>query len=304
MSKLVTIFGATGAQGGPVARALIARGGYRVRGVTRNPDSEKAKALKASGIEVVKANLDDATSVETAVQGAYGVFLITDYGGIFTKLQDPEKAKEQEIAHGKLVGDACKKAGVKHLVYSGLEVVLDIIGKPSQHFDSKGAIEKYLDEIGVPNTSTRYSFYFENYATFMRPQKQDDGTFSITMPMDGPMDGISVEDAGEAVASVFTNPSEFIGKKIGLSGDKLTITEYMEILSKVTGKTIKYNQVTPDQFAQFPFLLAPDLAAMYDFYSRGNPDRDRVLTRRLNPKVRRFEEWATDNKEQFAFLSE
>ena len=304
MSKLVTVFGATGAQGGAVARALVARGGYRVRGVTRNPVSEKAKALKASGIEVVKANLDDATSVETAVQGAYGVFLVTDYWGTLAKLQDADKSQEAELAQGKLVGDACKKAGVKHLVYSGLELVLDIIGKPCPHCDAKGRVEKYLDEIGTPNTSTRYPYYFDNFATMMRPQKQDDGTFSITLPMDGPMDGISVEDAGEAVASVFTNPSEFIGKKIGLSGDKLTMTEYAQLLSKISGKTITYNQVTPDQFAQFPFPGADDIAVMFDFYSRGNPDRDIVLTQRLNPKVRRFEKWATDNKEQFAFLSE
>ena len=304
MSKLVTVFGATGSQGGAVARALVARGGYRVRGVTRNPDSEKAQALKSSGIEVVKANLDDATSVETAVQGAYGVFLVTDYDSIFVKLLDSEKAKEQEIGYGKLVGDACKKAGVKHLVYSGLEHVLEIMGKPCPYFDSKARIEKYLDDIGVPNTSVRYPFYFDNFATMMRPQKQDDGTFSITLPIDGPIDGISVEDAGEAVASVFTNPSEFIGKKIGLSGDKLTMTEYVEILSKVTGKTIEYNQVTPDQFAQFPFPGADDAAVMFDFFSRGNPDRDCVLTQRLNPKVRRFEKWATDSKQLFASLSE
>ena len=304
MSKLVTVFGATGAQGGPVARALIARGGYRVRGVTRNPDSEKAQALKASGIEVVKANLDDPTSVETAVQGAYGVFLVTDYWGIFAKLQDPDKSQEAEVAHGKLVGDACKKAGVKHLVYSGLEHVLEIMGKPCPHLDSKARIEKYLDDIGVPNTSVRYPFYFDNFATLTRPQKQDDGTFVLTLPVDGPIPAIGVEDGGEAVASVFTSPSEFIGKKIGLSGDKLTITEYVTILSKVTGKTIKYNQVTPDQFAQFPFPGADELAVMFEFFTSGNFHRDRVLTQRLNPKVRRFEEWATDNKQLFAFLSE
>ncbi len=82
MAKLITVFGATGKQGGAVARALLATKGFQVRAVTRNPDSEVAKALKTAGAEVVKADLSDAASVETAVQGTYGVFLVTDYGGL------------------------------------------------------------------------------------------------------------------------------------------------------------------------------------------------------------------------------
>ncbi len=301
MAKLITVFGATGQQGGAVARALLAKGGFQVRAVTRNPDSEKAKALITAGAEVVKADLADSASVEAAVQGAYGVFLVTDYWGIFGRLQDAEKAQEQEIAQGKRVGDACKKAGVKHVIYSGLEVVKDITGTPCPHFDAKGVIEKYLDKIGVPNTSTRYSFYLDNFSGMLRPQKQDDGTYSLTLPMDGPMDGIGVEDSGPAVASIFTNPDEFIGKKIGFSGDRLTIQEYMDILGKITGKKIKYNQVPQEQFATF-FPGADDMAAMFDFYARGNPDRDRTLTKRLNPAVRTFEHWVTDNKALFKDL--
>ncbi len=85
----------------------------------------------------------------------------------------------------------------------------------------------------------------------MSAQKQDDGTYSFTLPMEG----IGVEGGGPAVASIFANPDEFIGKKIGFSGDKLTIQQYMDVVAKLTGKTIKYNQVTPDQFAQFAVSL-------------------------------------------------
>ncbi len=303
MAKLITVFLATGKQGGAVARALLAMKGFQVRAVTRKPDSEKASALKNAGAEVVKADLSDAASVEIAVQGTYGVFLVTDYWGLFGQLQDPEKAKDTEITQGKEVGGACKKAGVKHLVYSGMELVQDIIGVPCPHFDSKGIVEKFLDDICVPNTSTRYPAYYDNFATpVMSPQKQEDGTYAITLPMDGPVDGIDVEDAGPAVASVFANPDEFIGKKIGFTGDKLTIQQYMDVVAKLTGKTIKYNQITPDQFAQFPFPGAADLAAMFDFNSRGYPDRDLALTKRLNPGVRSFEQWAFDNKDLFEAL--
>ena len=158
MARLITVFRATGSQGGAVVRALLAATGYKVRGVTRNPDSESAKALKAAGTEVVKGNLDDAASVQSAVSGAHGVFLVTNYFELLFQLQDSDAARDKEIAQGKTVADACKKAGVKHLVFSGMELVKDIIGKSCPHFDSKGTIEKYLDEIGVPNTSVRYSF--------------------------------------------------------------------------------------------------------------------------------------------------
>ncbi len=181
------------------------------------------------------------------------------------------------------------------MIYSGLEVVKDITGTPCPHFDGKGTIEKYLDEIGVPNTSTRYPFYFDNFLSTAKPQKQVDGTYSLTFPMDGPMDGMSVEDGGPAVASIFTNPDEFIGKKVGFSGDRLTVQEYMDILGKITGKKIKYNQVPQEEYVSY-YLGAEDMAAMFDFYARGNPDRDRTLTKRLNPAVRTFEQWVTDNK--------
>ncbi len=156
MSKLITVFGATGQQGGAVARALLAKG-YTVRAVTRNPDSPKAKELQAKGAELVQVkNMDDVASLEAAIKGAYGVFLVTNFWGMFA--ENPETAYDREIAQGKAAGDLCKKLGVKPLVYSGLPYVKEIMGKPCPHLDSKGIVEKYLDENGIPNTSARYPF--------------------------------------------------------------------------------------------------------------------------------------------------
>ena len=184
------------------------------------------------------------------------------------------------------------------MIFSGLEIVKDIIGVSCPHFDTKGIIEKYLDEIGVPNTSVRYPYYFDNFAGFFQYEKQDDGSYVLTLPMDGPMDGMTVADGGPVVAAFFNNPQEFIGKKIGLSSQKLTLDEYTAIVSKVTGKTIKYNYVPPAVYAKFPFPMADDLAAMFDFYARGNPQRSIEITRRYNPNVQSFEEWATQNKDK------
>ena len=295
MSKLITVFGSTGQQGGAVARALLAKG-YQVRAVTRNPDSPKAKELQAKGAELVQVkNMDDVASLEAAIKGAYGVFLVTNYWGMFA--ENPATAYDREIAQGKAAGDLCKKLGVKHLVYSGLEYVKEIIGKPCPHFDGKGIVEKYLDESGVPYTSTRYSYYYDNFAN-TPPQKNDDGTYTLTLPVKKAMDGIGVEDAGPAVAAIFDKPEEYIGKKIGLSGDKLTLSEYVAIISKVTGKTVTYNEVSYEVFAKFPFPGADDLATMFEFYDIGNQDHNIEKTRELNPSTLTFQQWAEKNKDK------
>ena len=298
-AKLITVYGATGQQGGAVARALLSKDGFAVRAVTRNPDSERAVALKKAGAEIIKGDLEDRSTIDAAIAGAYGVFLVTDYWGLLNRLKNPDLAQEEEIAQGKAVGDACVRAGVKHVVYSGLQVVKDIIGHPVPHFDSKGLIELYLDQIGLPNTSVRYAAFYENFTSNMKAQPQPDGTLAITLPMDGPMDGVSVEDAGAVVASVFSLPEEFIGRKFGIAGDRITLEEYISIINKVSGQSIKYNKVPVEVFASFPFPGADDLAYMFEFYMKGNPNQDQALTKRLNPNVLRFEEWAERNKDKF-----
>ena len=298
MAKLITVFGATGSQGNSIVNALL-QGGFKVRAVTRNPDSEKAKVLKAAGADAVKGDLNDAASIAAAVQGVYGVFLVTDFWGLFR--QNQETAFDIEIAQGKTVADACKAAGVQHVVYSGLDPVKDLIGIDCPHFDSKATVEKYLDEIGVPNTSVRYPFYFDNFLV-VPPQKQEDGSFVMTWPMDGPMYAISVADGGPFVAACFKNPEKSLGKKVGIAGDKLTFHEYAAIISKVSGKTVKYNQVSPEDFSKFPFPEADDYAAMFQFFGSGKMERDVTLTQRLNPKTQDFEQYAAANKEKFEKL--
>ena len=125
MPKVITVFGATGGQGGGVVSALLKainseRTDYAVRAITRNPDGAKGQELKSKGCEVVKCDLDDKESVEQAIRGSYGVFLVTNYWEHFSK--------EKEIEQGKRVIDVCEALGVKHLIYSGLEHVKKLIG--------------------------------------------------------------------------------------------------------------------------------------------------------------------------------
>ena len=292
-AKLITVFGATGSQGGSVVKALLDLDKlFNVRAVTRNPSSEASNKLKAKGVEVVQASMDDPDTLQSAVTGAYGVFLVTNFWEYMSK--------EREVRQGKNVADACMKAGVKHVVYSGLEKVKDITGWECPHFDGKGEVEDYLDEISLPNTSVRLPYYYENTYSFTDYQKQDDGSYTVTTCMKGPMDSLSVQDTGVVVASILKESEKYIGKRIGLSGDRLTMREYMDIVAGVTGKKIQLNEISPEEFAKFPFPGAADLAAMFHFYVNGNPVRDQQLTKELNPKTQSFKEWAEQNKSKFS----
>ena len=285
MAKLITVFGATGGQGGPIARALL-QNGFKVRAVTRNTESEKAKALRDAGSEVVAGSVSDRRSVKAAISGAYGVYVVT------TISPDEERV-------GKAVADECKEAGIKHVVFSGLDSVKDKIGKSCARFDSKAAVEKYLDEIGVPNTSVRFPFYFENFLTFFHLDVEPDGAYSFTLPMDGPMDAMSVSDGAPIVVNVFQNPQQYLGKKIALSAERKSIPEYLEIVSKVTGKVVRYNQVSFEQFANQPNNpFAAELSAMFEYYSKVDTPYDQAFTRRVNPGALTFQQWAEQNKDQ------
>ena len=286
MAKLITVFGATGAQGGPIARALL-KSEFRVRAVTRNVDSDKAKALRDAGAEVVAGSVSDRQSVKKAITDVYGVYVVT--------IVSPDEEQE-----GNAVADECKEAGIKHVVFASLDSLKDKIGKSAMHFDSKAAIEKHLKQLGVPHTSVHFPAYFEDFlGTFFRFTKEADGTYLLTLPMDGPMDGMSVADAAPIVVEIFKNPQQYLGKKIALSADRKTIPEYLEIISNVTGKTAKYNQVSFEQFANQPNNpFARDMSAMFEYYSKWDTPYDQVLTRSINPTALTFQRWAEQNKDK------
>ena len=295
--KLIAVFGATGQQGGWVARALLQKG-YQVRALTRNTDSPKAKALQAAGASTQDVDLDDSSSIESAVQGAHGVFGFTHFWGLFA--ENPETAFDREVAQAKAIGAACKKLGVKHLVYSGVAPVGAIGGKVIPQIESKTIAEKFFDEIGIPYTCVRYANFHENYHTVSPPMKLEDGTYAITSPLSCSFDTISVADAGVCVAAIFDNPSEYIGKKMDLTAEKITMEEVATIISKVTGKTVKYNQISTSVFAKFPFPGAEDLARMYEFILSGTYNPSLEPARKLNPNMLSFKVWAEKNKDALA----
>ncbi|KAJ1194816.1 hypothetical protein NDU88_004101 [Pleurodeles waltl] len=295
--KVITVFGATGAQGGAVARALLQRPGFAVRAVTRDVNRPASQALRDLGATVVKGDLDNQKSVEEAMHGAHGVFLVTNFFDSFSK--------EKEVQQGKRVADVAKRLGTKHVVFSGLENVKALTGGKLEvmHLDGKGEVEQYFWDTGVPMTSVRVSFYFENFLTIAKPVKAPEGDYyNLVLPMaDIPLDGISVADIGPVVASIFQSPEGYLGKALGLSSERLTVQQYAEILSKHMGKTVLDSKISPENYEKLGFPGAKELANMFRFFWT-KIDRDIELTRQLNPNVKSFDQFLSENKEALKSL--
>jgi uncharacterized protein YbjT (DUF2867 family) len=189
-SKVVAVFGATGAQGGSVLRALLS-GGYHVRALTRNVNSDKAKALsQLENVSVVEANLDDQESLDRALKGSHGAFLVTDFSA---------HLENKEIDQGKRAINSAIKNGLSQFVFSGLDNAKSVTGRDVFHFDFKYEIEQYCFQNGnkINFTSVRLPFYFENFPNLMF-HKIGDQQYAVTLPMSNKlMYGASVDDLGK-----------------------------------------------------------------------------------------------------------
>ncbi|XP_070537144.1 nmrA-like family domain-containing protein 1 [Ptychodera flava] len=292
MAKVIAVVGATGLQGGSVARAFLKESKYKVRAITRNPISEKAAALKKLGAEVVKADLDDMTSLVTAFDGCYGLFATTFNNDHFDV--------NIEMRQGKTMADAAQTTGIKHFIYSGVPKRDD--PKTPVLFRGKREVEDYINEIGIPMTCVMFGAYMENYVSGgFCPTKQEDGTRLFNIPLgDKAWDIISVADAGTAVAAIFDKPSEYIGTRIHLASDRHSIAECAETLSRHLSPIVfKASNITPEKYSKLGFKGASEIAALFEYLqTEATKSQDTTnLTRQLNPQSKTFEQWVIANKE-------
>ncbi|MQS16804.1 NAD(P)H-binding protein [Streptomyces kaniharaensis] len=180
-SRTITVFGATGRQGGALAGAILTEpeAGLTVRAVTRHPESPAARALQQSGAEVVQADMDDPPSLERALDGAYGAYLVTNFW--------EHMSAEREKAQAAALALAAEHAGIQHAVWSTLEdtrecIPLDDDRMPTlqgrykvPHFDAKSEADRYFTDAGVPTTFLRATFYWENLLGRFGPVRGEDG---------------------------------------------------------------------------------------------------------------------------------
>jgi uncharacterized protein YbjT (DUF2867 family) len=305
--KIIAVVGATGAQGGGLVRAILADrdGPFSARALTRNPKSDKARALAAAGAEVVAGDVDDPASLRRAFEGAHGAFCVTFFWDHFS----PEK----EYAEAGSMAEAAKQTGVRHVIWSTLDdtrrfVPLDddrmptLMGKYKvPHFDAKGEADALFTQAGAPTTFLLTSFYWENFIYFgAGPKRGADGKLALVMPMgDKKLPGISSEDIGKCALAIFRRGREFIGRTVGIAGEHLSGAEMAAAMSRALGETVTYQDVPPEVYRSFDFPGADDMGNMFQFkrdfneYFRGA--RSVEFSRSLNPELQTFERWLSRN---------
>jgi uncharacterized protein YbjT (DUF2867 family) len=307
-SKIIAVVGATGAQGGGLARAILRdpAGGFVARALTRHVDSQQAKALAGGGAEVVFADIDDVETVTRAFAGAAAAFCVTNFWEHFSP--------EREIAQARSMAQAAQRAGVRHVIWSTLEdtrrwVPLQDPRMPTlmrrykvPHFDAKGEANQIFAELGIPTTFLLTSFYWDNLVHFpgMGPGRQADGTLAIRLPMgDRKLPGIASEDIGRCAYGVFKRGRDFIGRTVGIAGEQLTGAEMATKLTTVLGRTIAFVDVPPDLYRTLDIPHAAELGNMFqfkhDFQAAFCGARDVALSRSINPSLQTFAMWLRDN---------
>ena len=273
-SRTILVVGATGQQGGAVARHLRDTG-FHVRALTRDASSEKAQLLAVHGDEVVTGNLDDRGSLDRALVGAYGAFSVQNFrlSGI-----------EGEVRQGITLAEAAKAAGVQHLVYSSVGSAHRRTGIP--HFESKFQVEESIRSLGLPSTILRPVFFMENW-NYSRDAILS-GTLPLPLDPDKPLQQIAVDDIGAFAALAFAQPDQFLGRALEIAGDELTGPQAASVFGRVLGRPVQYVQLPLEQMRQ---RMGEDGMKMYGWFNEVGYEADLAALRSLRPTLLTLEAW-------------
>uniref|UniRef100_A0A1D1YNG0 NmrA-like family domain-containing protein 1 n=1 Tax=Anthurium amnicola TaxID=1678845 RepID=A0A1D1YNG0_9ARAE len=303
---LIVVSGATGAQGGSVVNSLLATGRYKIRALTRNPNSDKAKALLSKGVdEVVKCDFSVKEDVKKALSGADIAWIVTNYWDPSIVGNNPPEEERQS----KLIADVAKEVGLNWLIYSSLpDTTVESDGKYPEviHFSGKNHAEQYMRTLGIPNTTFFYiGFYYQNIGTFA-PLVEKDNEVELLFPYLEENDLISMididSDTGPIVAKVIEEgPDKWNGKKVPVASEYYTVKHLVNSLTKATGKTHKLKTLTnDDDIKEFPFLDNDENKQMfkwikdYGVFGKDNEVKDISISKKLHPNVKSFEQFAIE----------
>lgn len=272
--KIILVAGATGRQGGAVARHLL-EAGWAVRALTRDSSQPEADALAARGASIVEGNMDNAGSLKQAVKGAYGVFSVQNFW---------EVGYDAEIAEGKALADAAFDAEVRHFVYSSVGGADRNTGLA--HFESKWKIEDYIRRLGLRSTIFRPVFFMDNFL-----QMRDDimnGQIMMGLREDTELQMIAVDDIGALVAMAFEDPNTWMDTATEIAGDELTMPEVCRRLGKLLDKTIAYVEIPMEE----AMAQNREQAEMWKWFNDYGYEGDIAWLREQYPELRAFNQWA------------
>jgi uncharacterized protein YbjT (DUF2867 family) len=310
MSKKIVVLGATGAQGGALINAILEdkSGNFSAIGITRNLDSDKAKALINRGVELRVADNEDKASLVKAFEGAYGLFAVTFFWEHFS----PEK----EYNNAKNIAEAAAESGIEHIVWSTLEdtrkflpidndIMPTLGGKYNvPHFDAKGDADALFENSGVPTTYLLTSFFWENFIYFgMGPQRDEDGNINLNMPLKAcKLPSISTIDIGKCAYGIFKAGDTYKNQRVGISGEHMTGEDFAAAFSAQYGEKVTYRAIPFDVYRSFDFPGADDLGNMFQFKCEFQDEfcnvRSVAHSKELNPELLTFKEWLANNADK------
>jgi uncharacterized protein YbjT (DUF2867 family) len=271
--RTVLVTGATGKQGGSVVRHMLGRG-WALRALTRDPSTRAAQALADKGVELVRGDLEDVSSLEAAVRGVHGVYSVQDFWPVGAK---------REVMQGKNLAGVAVKAGVEHFVYSSVGGAERNSG--IDHWDSKWEIEKHIRKLGLPATVLRPVAFMEGYYGEQVEIGILQGKLFYPIRADKPYQTIASDDIGGFVALAFDRPKDSIGLELEIAGSELTGLEAAEVFSRVLGKPVQYQEL--------PIPTDKEYYQMFRWFNDAGFQANIGELRRRYPEVRlqTLEEW-------------
>ena len=306
--KTIAVLGATGAQGAGLCEAILGDpdAGFACRAITRNPGSEKARALAVKGAEVVAADLDDVTSLTAAFRGAHGVFGVTNY---------PEAGSvDREQQQATNIAKAARTADVAHVIWSTLDDTTQWLplsdprmptllgGYKVPHSDAKGQIDHVFTDLGLPTTFLLTCFYWDNFYNHgWGPERGQDGGYTLTLPIGkARMPGMAAEDIGECAYGIFSAGAGFIGNTVGIAGEHLSGAEMAGKFSDTLSIDCRFRPMSPEAYRNLGFPGADDLGNMFqvfdEFEQAYRASRSVDAARALAPSLMDFDQWLAKYK--------
>jgi uncharacterized protein YbjT (DUF2867 family) len=275
----VAVCGATGRQGGAVARRLLAQG-WNVRALTRKPRGRPAGALAALGAEVVQADMGDPGTLARAFAGADGVYCVQN--GIAAGF-------DAEVAQARNVAQAAAAAGVAHFVYGSAGPGHDGTGVPS--WESKVVIEEHIRTLDLPCTILRPTAFMELMTDpAFYPAV---GTWRLWLKLTGDdraIPWLAVEDLGSIAAIVFANPDQYRGRELTLAADLRSLGECRSLYREIMGRKPR---AVPMPMWLFDRFTRKDPTAMWRWLRTQRVDVDPAATRAILPSALTVREWLT-----------
>ncbi|NNK73731.1 MAG: NmrA/HSCARG family protein [Flavobacteriaceae bacterium] len=252
-SSTIFISGITGNQGGALARQLLNQN-KSIYGLTRDPDSNKAKVWKTKGVEIIKGDMNEPHTYQSCLDKADVVFLVQSLQG-----------KEQEIQQGKRFIDSIKPENKTHLIYSSVLGADLNTGVP--HFDSKYELENYIKSKALDYTIIRPASFYENH---LYPRVAGDikkGKYVSPLKRNCKQQMIGIEDIGKITSAIVSEKEKYNKKVISIATDEWLIGDIPDAFSKVMGKPVKYKKL-PGIIARL--AMGKNLSKMFKYMNQND----------------------------------